>query len=111
MAVTAVDLVLPQGTDFEQNFTLFKDDGTRLPLVDYTITSKLRKHYAATGVTTFTTSILDQLQGVIRISLDKDQTANLKPGRHYFDILVTSPSDVTTKVLEGMIIVEGTASL
>jgi hypothetical protein len=111
MAVTAVDLVLPQGTDFEQNFTLFNDDGNRLPLVGYAITSKLRKHYGATGVTTFTSSILDESLGVIRISLNKEQTSSLKPGRHYFDILVTSSSNITTKVVEGMIIVEGTASV
>jgi hypothetical protein len=111
MAVTAANLVLPQGTDFEQNFTLFNDDGTRLPLVGCTLISKVRKHYAATGVTTFTTSILDETQGVIRISLSKEQTSNLKPGRHYFDVLLTSSSDITTKVVEGMIIVEGTASL
>jgi hypothetical protein len=111
MAVTAANLVLPQGTDFEQNFTLFNDDGSRLPLVGYAVTCKIRKFYGGTGVTTCSTSILDATQGVIRISLNKEQTSNLKPGRHYFDVLITSSSDITTKVIEGMILVEGTASL
>lgn len=111
MAVTAANLVLPQGTDFEQNFTLFNDDGTRLALAGYAVTSKVRKYYGGTEVTTLTSSILDASQGVIRVSLSKEQTSNLKPGRHYFDILITSSSDITTKVVEGMILVEGTASL
>jgi hypothetical protein len=112
MAVAAANFVLSQGTDFEQNFTLFNDDSTYLSLAGYAVTSKLRKYYGSTsGITTFTSSVVSAAQGILKISLNETQTASLNPGRYVYDILITSPSNITTKVIEGMILVEGTASL
>lgn len=111
MAVFAANLVIPQGTDFEQPFNLFNEDGSHLILTGYAVTAKLRKYYGSVGVTTFTSTIVNPTQGVIKISLTGTQTAALKPGRHYYDVLVTSGSSITSKVVEGMILIEGTTSL
>jgi hypothetical protein len=111
MAVFAANLVIPQGTDFEQSFNLFNEDGSHLVLTGCAVTAKLRKYYGSVGVTTFTSSIVNPTQGGIKISLNETQTANLTVGRHYYDVLVTSGSSITSKVIEGMILVEGTASL
>jgi hypothetical protein len=114
MAVVGINLVLPQGADFEQTFSLFNDGGQYFGITSYTVTSKLRKYYGSTsGITTFTTSIVDPTLGLIKLSLNETQTSSLTPGRYYYDILITSPSpfNITTKVVEGMILVEGTASL
>jgi hypothetical protein len=106
MAVYVSNLTINGGTDFSQIFTLESGStNSVLNLVGYQISSQMRKHPGATGVTTFTSSIYNASNGQIKIGLSTSQTASLKPGRYVYDIVITDTSNVTSRVVEGMALV------
>jgi hypothetical protein len=109
MAVPAINLVIEKGTSFSQNFKL-KLDGDVLDLTGYAATSKMRRHYQSSDYYTFTTTPLVPLTaGIINIGMASSITSTLPQGRYVYDILVTFAGS-TTKVIEGNILVKGTAS-
>lgn len=109
MAVPAVNIVIEKNTDFSTNFKL-KKDGAPLDLTGYTFASKLRKHYTASTAYNFTVTPLAPLSnGIIKVSMASSITSTIPNGRYVYDVLTTI-SGTTTKVIEGTVIVKGTAS-
>jgi hypothetical protein len=110
MAVYVSNIVIEQGFDFSTTFELSDalTDGP-LNLVGYGITAQIRKSYSSSSAITFTSSIEDENQGVIKIELTREQTSQLKPGRYVYDIGIQSgglDSDSDrTKAIEGMALV------
>ena len=106
MAVYVNNLIVNAGTDFSQTFTV-EDSSTNSVknLTAHAASSQMRKHAAATGVTTFTTSITNAAGGQIRIGLSTSQTAELKPGRYVYDVLLTAADSSMTRIVEGMVLV------
>jgi len=109
-AVSAVNLVIQKGTYFEETFTLTAEDGGRLNLTNTSAASKLRKHPTAGIAYTFSTS-LTVADSTVKISMTSNVTSTLPKGRCYYDILIISPGGTISKVVEGNVIVEETASL
>lgn len=99
------NLIINSGASFSQDFFL-EDSATNsaMNLSSATITSQMRKWSGSTGVTTFTTSIVNSQTGQIRISLGSSITSSLKPGRYVYDVLLTD-NDSTTRVVEGMALI------
>lgn len=109
MAVPAVNLVIEKGTTFSTSFKL-KKDGAPLDLTGYTISSKMRKHYSASSSYTFTSSAVAPLSsGMVNVGLAKSITSTIPVGRYVYDVLITI-NGTTTKVIEGNVLVKGTAS-
>jgi hypothetical protein len=112
MAVYVSNVVIEQGFDFTTTFEL-EDTITRLPLIlaGYGVTSHLRKNYNSTSSVIFDSEILESSSGTIRLSLDSEKTANLKPGRYVYDILLQEGGLGSglpkVKALEGMALVRG----
>jgi len=106
MAVYVSNIIVNTGADFSQVFTL-EDASTNsaLNLTGYTVSSQMRKHPASSGVTTFTASVYDASAGQIKIGLSTSQTSALKEGRYVYDIKVLDTDNVTTRVVEGMVLV------
>ena len=65
----------------------------------------MRKSYYATSNTIITSTITGNANGEITLSMTAANTANLTPGRQVFDLLITSPSSVKTRVIEGIVVV------
>ena len=113
MAVYVANLVVNTDTDFSQTFTFDDaDTNSTLDLTGYTVTASMRKWPGAADtlngvsqVTDFTTTILSVSGGRIELKLTDTQTANLKPGRHVYDIVVTDGSGNKTRVVEGSVLV------
>lgn len=109
MAVPAVNIVLDQGTDFSTNFKL-KRDGSAIDLTGHTCTARMRKYYTSTTHYDFTvTPSMSLTDGVITIGMASSITSTIPTGRYVYDVLITV-SGTTTKVIEGNILVKGTAS-
>lgn len=109
MAVPAINLTIEKGTSFTQNFKL-KLDGDVLDLTGCSVASKMRKHYQSSDYFNFTTTPLVPLTaGVINIGMASSITSTLPQGRYVYDVLVTL-AGTTTKVIEGNILVRGTAT-
>jgi hypothetical protein len=65
----------------------------------------MRKSYYATSNTIITSTITGNANGEITLSMTAANTANLTPGRQVFDLLITSPAQVKTRVIEGVIVI------
>jgi hypothetical protein len=99
------NLVINSGASFSQDFFL-EDSATNsaMNLSSASVQSQMRKWSGSTGVTTFTSSIVNTQTGQIRISLGSTTTSSLKPGRYVYDVLLTN-NNSTTRVVEGMALV------
>lgn len=109
MAVPAVNIVIEKGTDFSTNFKL-KSDGAPINLTGYTITSKMRRHFSSSSSYSFTVTPLSPLaNGIVKVGLASSITTTIPTGRYVYDVLLTI-SGTTTKVIEGNVLVKGTAT-
>ena len=99
------ELFLDQGTDFNTTITLDGGNGAPFNLTNYTGTSQIRKSYYSTNATAqFAITIANPTTGVIGISLDSANTANIAPGRYVYDVLITDTThNYKTRVLEGIV--------
>ena len=65
----------------------------------------MRKSFYATSNTIITSTVTGNANGEITLSMTAANTANLSPGRMVFDLLITSPASVKTRVIEGIIVI------
>jgi hypothetical protein len=105
-AVYVTNITINGGTDFSQVYEL-EDSTTNaaLNLSGYSVKSEMRKHPSASGVTTFTSEIFSESTGRIKIGLSTSQTAALKEGRYVYDVVITDPYSVMSRVVEGTALV------
>jgi len=107
MAVYTSNLSIKTGTSFKQVFTL--EDGVSnspLDLTGFDVSAQMRKHAGAnTGITTFTSVISNATSGQVEIGLSTTQTAELKVGRHVYDVIITDTTGFMECVVEGMVVV------
>jgi hypothetical protein len=96
------ELTLEQGATYTTTVTVNGGDGAPTNLTNYTAAAQLRKSYYSTTATDFTVSISDAAGGEITMTLSAANTANLTPGRYLYDLLITSPTSVKTRVVEGI---------
>ena len=114
MAVYEINnLTIKKGTDFDETFTIYTEDGSPLGINSSFIgVSKLRKYPGATKEFPFDV-YLEQENSSVNISMAATMTSQLPSGRCYFDILLTYGfTDKTTKAfITGTIIVQDTSSI
>lgn len=103
MAIKA-NLVVDQGTDYSTSVNLTDSDDNIVVLTGYTANAQIRKTYSSSNAVSFGVT-LEASNGVIRMSLTDSQTANLVAGRYVYDVIVTSPANITSRVVEGIVTV------
>lgn len=111
MAVAEItNLVIEKGTDFDATFNLFDPDQSSTVLSGLTTTyATIRKYPESTDGEEFSKTITAGT-GTIKLSLTAAQTARLKAGRNYFDVVLTILGR-KTKVIKGTAIVEESTSV
>lgn len=111
MAVAEItNIIIEKGTDFEAYFNLFNSDQSATVLAGLTTTyATIRKYPDATVGEEFGKTITAGT-GTIKLTLTATQTANLKAGRNYFDVVLTIGGK-KIKVIKGTAIVEESASV
>jgi hypothetical protein len=105
-AVYVSNIVINAGTDFSQTFVL--DDfstNSALNLTGYGVSCQMRKWAGSATSYSFQTSIPNPTQGTIQIGLSTSITSSIRPGRYIYDIVVTTPTNTKTRVVEGMALV------
>lgn len=105
MAASPLNLTIEQGVDFEVTITVRNRDKSPLNLLGYTAVSKLRKHYTSTTSYPFTVTFVDRANGRISISMTSTTTSTLKEGRYVYDIILTSPNSLKSRVVQGTVLV------
>ena len=105
MAVYVANILINQGADFSQTYTLEDSNSNSAQnLTGYTVAAKISKHHASTNQTAFTATVSNAAGGEIKLILSDVQTAALAPGRQVYDILLTAPDVTKERVVEGMAI-------
>lgn len=102
---TRANIYIDQGTDFAVDLDLFTDQGDDLPISSYTFTGDAKKVYSSTKIFSFATRILPTDVNKLEISLSANTSANIEPGKYQYDIIMSSPSNSRTKILEGLVFV------
>jgi hypothetical protein len=111
MAVAEItNIIIEKGTYFEATFNLFEPDSSSTSLVGLTTTyARIRKFPSSTAYEEFG-KIITSGTGTIKLTLTEEQTARLKAGRNYFDVVITL-NNKKLKVIKGTAIVEESASV
>ena len=99
------ELLIEQGATFSTTVNVEDTAGAAINLYGYSASSQMRKSFYATSNTIITSTITGNANGEITLSMTAAATANLTPGRPVFDLLITSPSSVKTRVVEGIIVI------
>ena len=101
-----IELYLDQGTDFSITVNLTDENTDRSDnIAGYTVTSSLRKSLlSVNAAANMVCTLTDPNNGEFTISLDSANTANLKGGRYFFDVKVSANS-VSSRLIEGIIVV------
>ena len=110
MAVAAVNIVIEQGTDYQEVFTVNNPDGSPLDLTGHTGAAKIRKFPESAASTPFTVGIVSAA-GQVVVSLANTVTEDLKGGRYYYDVIITSSANKKTKVVDGMVLVNASEAI
>lgn len=98
------NISIPQGADFSETFVSTESDGSSTNLVGYSGVAKLKKHPGATTSTSFNVTITAAI-GEVAIAMTSGTTVGLTPGRHFYDVKLTSPSGAVSRLVEGMALV------
>ena len=107
MAVFSTNLVIYKYTDFEQTFML-EDSSTNSAkdLTGFTATCRMQRTLYLGSLTAFTVSFTNRTQGKIRITLTDAQTAEIADGKYFYELVLTDPSGIVERVIEGVVIVK-----
>lgn len=100
------ELTIDQGATFSTVITLTEDDNTPLDLTNHEFEAQIRKSYYSVNPTAnLSVTIENAANGVVRMSLDAANTANIKAGRYLYDVKMIKPdaSNTTIRVVEGIV--------
>ena len=96
------ELTIEQGANYSTTITVNSATGSPQNLISYSAASQLRKSYYSSSATDFAVTITNAANGEITMAMTAANTANLTPGRYVYDLLITSPLSVKTRVVEGI---------
>lgn len=97
------NLTIDQGSTFSVDIDVTDADGDALNLTNFTVQGQMRKTYTSSTATTFVSEITNATGGVVTISLTAATTNALKAGRYVYDVEITSPASVVTRIVEGQV--------
>lgn len=100
-----IEIYIDQGTTF-RNVINLADDLTNVPInvANYEVKCEMRRSYYSQNTSgIINCDVGNSSNGEIIMSMTPANTANLKPGRHLFDVKTTDTQGVVNRVLEGII--------
>jgi hypothetical protein len=101
------ELTVDQGTTFNTILTL-TDDNTNLPInvSGYSINANIKKsYYSVNNTAVFTSTVNDAPNGNVTITISSGTSSNIKAGRYVYDVKITSPDSIVTRIIEGILTV------
>ena len=106
------NLIINQNETFLEEVDVTASDGTIFDLTGYTVSAKMRSGYNDFAYTDLNPIINpDPTTGTLTLNLTYLQTAALRIGRYVYDIIIIETSnDFATKILSGIVTVNGSAT-
>lgn len=102
---TIANLFVDQGTDYNSIITVASANGRPLDLTGYTVKSQIRKSYSSSIFHNFNASIFSAATGKVKLQLLSSDSELITAGRWLYDVEITSPSGIKTRVVEGIVTV------
>jgi hypothetical protein len=107
VAVT-YNTVIDQGADWYINFTYENPAGTPVNITSYTAALQVRTSpLAATTVLSLATGgngiVITGATGLVAVHATAVQTGNITNGRYTYDLEITSPTSIVTRLVQGTI--------
>lgn len=102
---TKANLIIDAGTDFMTTITITNElEGGVVDMTGYVGRSQMRKHYNSSNSVSFDVLVAGT-SGDIMLSMDADKTSQIKAGRYVYDVEVVSPTNVISRIVEGIVTV------
>ena len=98
----AQNIIIDQDSDYSQQFEAKTDAGVVIDLTGSTLDGMIRKSFASTTATSFTTAIVSATAGTFTLALTDVQSAALERGRHVYDVRVTDSTSTITRIQAGV---------
>ena len=99
------EILVEQGATFSTTVNVEDTAGAAINLTSYTAASQMRKSYYSSTYSAISSVITGNANGEITLTMTSANTANLAPGRYVFDLVITAPTTIKTRVVEGIIVV------
>jgi len=96
------NIYIDQGTDFRITLEMFDGDDDDLVINTFSFFADLRKMYSSKRAAEF---VVEKNENYITLVLEADVTANLRPGKYEYDVLMRKSSGEMSKIVEGLAIV------
>ena len=97
------ELNIEQYATFSTTVNVEDTQGAAVNLSGYTAASQIRKSYYSSSANNLTATVTGTANGEITLSMTAANTANLTPGRYLYDLVITAPTGVKTRVVEGIV--------
>ena len=98
----AQNIIIDQDSDYSQQFTAKTDAGVVIDLTNSSLDAQIRKSFASTTATAFTTAIVTATSGTFTLALTDAQTTLLERGRHVYDVRVLDSTSTYSRIQEGV---------
>ena len=96
------NIYIDKGTDFRITLEMFDGDDDDLVISTFSFFADLRKMYSSKRAAEF---VVEKNENDITLVLEADVTANLRPGKYEYDVLMRKSSGEMSKIVEGLAIV------
>jgi len=109
MAVFSTNLIIYTHTDFEQTFLLEdSQSNSAKDLTGFTGTARFKRQIQQNTMKSqaFNLSFPNRSLGKVRLGLTATQSAAIKPGKYFYEVILNDGNDVLEKVVEGTMIVK-----
>ena len=97
------NLFVDQGSDYSNIITVRTSSGEPLNLSGFTVASQIRKSFSSSVAYSFQCSVVSATSGQVRLQLSSAASEQIPPGRYLYDVEVTSPTNIKTRVVEGVL--------
>lgn len=98
-----VNIVIDQGTTFNTDFTFTNENDDPIDFSAYQGSSQMRKSYTSSTSYAFTVGLGNS--GIISLSMNAATTSTITAGRYLYDVEVTAPNGVVSRLVEGIVTV------
>ena len=109
MAVFSTNLIIYTHTDFEQTFLLEdSQSNSAKDLTGFTGTARFKRQIQQNTMKSqaFNLSFPNRPLGKVRLGLTATQSAAIKPGKYFYEVILNDGNDILEKVVEGTMIVK-----
>ena len=107
-AVFVSNLVIYTHTDFEQTFVLEdSQSNSAMNLTGYTGCAQLKRYESSSKSADFAVNFSnDRTTGRVTLEMSASVTADIKPGKYFYDLLLKNGAGSVTRIVEGTALIK-----